>query len=180
MFYRLSDGYIPSRSDHSPCGTFSAARRKVDCGDASSRGEILASLLQATGQTALLTDPDLRIIRGGRFTVPNWFPFLTRFLQIRPGRMGGDIAQEKLMVCPVLNIDEIKDDSQARVNNYVVDFKDRFLGDVKIPGYPYTSVPIRQALEASPRRWENTRTWSCARWVYGSGNPRMKREGAIK
>ena len=40
------------------------------------------------------------------------------------------------MVCPVLNVDEIKDDPQARVNGYVVDFKDRFLGDVKIPGYP--------------------------------------------
>jgi len=41
---------------------------------------------------------------------------------------------------PCLNIDEIKDDSQARINNYVVNFKDRFLGDVKILAIPYTLV----------------------------------------
>ncbi len=40
------------------------------------------------------------------------------------------------MVCPVLNVDEVQSDPQALVNHYEVDFKDRVLGEVKIPGYP--------------------------------------------
>jgi crotonobetainyl-CoA:carnitine CoA-transferase CaiB-like acyl-CoA transferase len=43
---------------------------------------------------------------------------------------------EKLMVCPVLNINEIRADPQALVNDYEVDFKDRLFGEAKIPGYP--------------------------------------------
>jgi crotonobetainyl-CoA:carnitine CoA-transferase CaiB-like acyl-CoA transferase len=46
------------------------------------------------------------------------------------------LLKEKIMVCPVQNIDEIRNDPQARVNDYVVGFKDRLLGDAEIPGYP--------------------------------------------
>jgi crotonobetainyl-CoA:carnitine CoA-transferase CaiB-like acyl-CoA transferase len=92
---------------------------------------------KATGQTALLSDP--RFTDNSRRKV-HCAELVAIFDKVFVTKTQDEwveiLLKEKLMVCPVLNINEIRDDPQARVNNYVVDFKDRLLGDVMIPGYP--------------------------------------------
>ena len=41
-----------------------------------------------------------------------------------------------LMFCSIQHISEVKNDPQARANDYVVDFEDPTLGKIQIPGYP--------------------------------------------
>lgn len=41
-----------------------------------------------------------------------------------------------LMFCPIQHAHEIKDDPQALINGYMVDYEDSFFGKLKIPGYP--------------------------------------------
>ncbi len=92
---------------------------------------------RATGQTILLSDPRFRDNPGRKVHCAELVSIFDKVFATKTRDEWVEVLlKEKLMVCPVLNIDEIKDDVQARANNYVVDFKDRFLGDGKIPGYP--------------------------------------------
>jgi formyl-CoA transferase len=128
----------PNRYDHSPL------RNLFRCKD----GRWLAAthhpeekywplFCNATGQTALLIDPRFTDSQGREAHCAELVAIFDRVFATKTRDEWVEILlKEKLMVCPVLSISEIKDDSQARVNDYIVDFRDRFLGDVKIPGYP--------------------------------------------
>jgi len=136
----ISPDRLPPLSSTEP---FPLQGRKVDCGYASSRGEILASLLQSHRPNRSSDRPRFSDILGRKVHCAELVAIFDKVFATKTRDEWAEILlKEKLMVCPVLNIDEIKDDSQARANNYVVDFKDRFLGDVKIPGYPVHLVPI--------------------------------------
>ena len=92
---------------------------------------------KATGQTALLTDPRFSDSSGRKVHCAELVAIFDRVFAMRTrDEWVETLLEEKLMVCPVLGIDEIREDPQARANDYVVEFKDRFLGDLKIPGYP--------------------------------------------
>ena len=92
---------------------------------------------KATGQTVLLTDPRFKDSSERKVHCADLVAIFDKVFATKTRDEWVEILlKEKLMVCPVLNTNEIQDDLQARVNEYVVDFKDRFLGDVKIPGYP--------------------------------------------
>jgi len=156
-----------------PCGTFSVAR--MESGIAAThppRGEILASLLQSHRPNR---PPDRPAVYGSLARKVHCAELVAIFDRVFASKARDEwveiLLKEKLMVCPVLNINEIKDDSQARVNNYVVDFEDRFLGDVKIPGYPVHFSANQAALETSPRIWGTHRPGDARDRLYRSGNP---------
>ncbi len=92
---------------------------------------------KATGQTDLLTDPRFKDNSARKVHCAELVAIFDRVFAAKTRDEWVEILlEEKLMVCPILNTHEIEDDPQARVNGYMVDFKDRFLGDIKIPGYP--------------------------------------------
>jgi crotonobetainyl-CoA:carnitine CoA-transferase CaiB-like acyl-CoA transferase len=91
------------------------------------------------------------------------------------------LLKEKLMVCPVLDIHEIKDDPQARVNHYVVDFKDRFLGEVKVPGYPvHFSANKAGTRNFAPTLGEHTDLVMREMGYTDQEIQKLKKEGVIK
>ena len=128
----------PDRSHHSPLrNLFRCKDEKWIAATHHPEEKYWPLFCKATGQTALLTDPRFSDNSGRKVHCAELVAIFDKVFATKTRDEWAEILlKEKLMVCPVLNIDEIKDDSQARANNYVVDFKDRFLGDIKIPGYP--------------------------------------------
>ena len=128
----------PNRHDHSPLrNLFRCKDEKWIATTHHPEEKYWPLFCKATGQTVLLTDPRFSDNSGRKAHSAELVAIFDKVFVSKTREEWVDILlKEELMVCPVLNINEIKDDSQARVNNYVVDFKDRFLGDVKIPGYP--------------------------------------------
>jgi crotonobetainyl-CoA:carnitine CoA-transferase CaiB-like acyl-CoA transferase len=92
---------------------------------------------KATGQAALLTDPRFD---NGEKRKSHCADLVAIFDKVFATKTRDEwvkiLIEEKLMVSPVLNINEIRADPQALVNDYEVDFKDRLFGEAKIPGYP--------------------------------------------
>lgn len=94
-------------------------------------------ICKATGQTALLNDPRFADKAGRKVHCAELVAIFDKVFATKTRDEWMEILlKEKLMFCHILNIDEIRTDPQAMVNDYVVDFKDRLLGEVKIPGYP--------------------------------------------
>ena len=92
---------------------------------------------EATGQIALLSDPRFMDNSGRKVHRTELVAIFDKVFETKTRDEWVEILlKEKLMVCPVLDTHEIQDDPQARVNDYVVNFRDSLLGDVKIPGYP--------------------------------------------
>jgi len=60
------------------------------------------------------------------------------------------LIKEKLMVCPVLDLNEIRTDPQALANDHEVDFNDRLFREAKIPGYPAHFSANRARTRSSP------------------------------
>ncbi len=92
---------------------------------------------KATGQTALLADPRFSDTSGRKVHCAELVAIFDKVFATKTRDEWVEILlKEKLMVSPVLTINEIQEDPQARVNDYVVDFEDPLLGNVKVPGYP--------------------------------------------
>ena len=61
------------------------------------------------------------------------------------------------MFAPVQRLEEVLNDPQAVLNNYVVDFRHPFLGDIKLPGFPaYFSAHTTGTRAPSPKLGEHT------------------------
>ncbi len=92
---------------------------------------------KATGQTTLLADPRFKESSARKIHCAELVAIFDKVFATKTRDEWVEILlKEKLMVSPVLTIDEIQKDPQAWVNDYVVDFEDRLLGTVKVPGYP--------------------------------------------
>ena len=137
---------------------------------------------EATGQTVLLTDPRFADNAGRKAHCAELVAIFDRvfatktrdeWLEILLGR--------KLMFCPVQSIDEIRTDPQALLNDYVVDFKDSLLGEVKIPGYPvYFSASKAGTRSFAPALGEHT-DLVMERMGYSDQEiQELKKEGVIK
>jgi formyl-CoA transferase len=128
----------PNRYDHSPVrNLFRCKDEKWIMVTHHPEEKYWPLFCKATGQTALLEDPRFKDNSGRKVHSAELVAIFDKvFATKTQGEWVEILLKEKLMVCAVLNINEIQDDPQARVNGYVVDFKDRLLGDVTIPGYP--------------------------------------------
>jgi crotonobetainyl-CoA:carnitine CoA-transferase CaiB-like acyl-CoA transferase len=92
---------------------------------------------EATGQTGLLTDS--RFIDDAARTA-NHAELVAHFDKVFSTKTRDEwmniFLARGLMFCSIQRVSEIKDDPQAIANNYVVDFDDPVLGNLKLPGYP--------------------------------------------
>jgi crotonobetainyl-CoA:carnitine CoA-transferase CaiB-like acyl-CoA transferase len=85
------------------------------------------------------------------------------------------------MYAPVQQLEEVLNDKQALVNDYVVDFDHPFLGQMKLPGFPVTFSANRAGTRgASPGLGEHTD--SVMKDIgYSDDDVRvLRREGVIK
>ena len=128
----------PNRYDHSPLRNLFRCKDKKWIMVAHHPEEKYWPLFcKATGQTALLADPRFTDNSGRNVHCAELVAIFDKVFATKTrDEWMETLLKEKLMVCPILSINEIRDDPQARVNDYVVGFKDRLLGDAKIPGYP--------------------------------------------
>jgi crotonobetainyl-CoA:carnitine CoA-transferase CaiB-like acyl-CoA transferase len=71
------------------------------------------------------------------------------------------------MFCSIQHAGEVKNDPQARANDYVVDFEDPSLGKIKIPGYPiHFSACSRRNPDPGPETGGTHVIGSQEKWVY--------------
>jgi len=128
----------PVRNLHSPLrNRFCCKDGKWIIGTHHPEEKYWATFCEAVGQKSILsndkyTDKDSRPIPGTEL-IDLFDSVFSR--KTRDAWM--DIFQDKgLMFSPVLNIQEVENDPQALVNNYVVPFDHPILGKINIPGYP--------------------------------------------
>ncbi|MBN1840817.1 MAG: CoA transferase [Deltaproteobacteria bacterium] len=128
----------PNRYDHSPLRNFFRCKdEKWVMATHHPEEKYWPLFCKATGQTTLLDDPRFKDNSGREDHCAELVAIFDKVFATKTrDEWVETLLKEKLMVCPVLNINEIKNDPQAQVNGYMVNFKDRLLGDVTIPGYP--------------------------------------------
>jgi crotonobetainyl-CoA:carnitine CoA-transferase CaiB-like acyl-CoA transferase len=128
----------PNRYDHSPVrNLFRCKDEKWIMVTHHPEEKYWPLFCKATGQSALLADPRFKDNSGRKVHSAELVAIFDKVFATKTQDEWVEILlKEKLMVCAVLNINEIQDDPQARASGYVVDFKDRVFGDVTIPGYP--------------------------------------------
>ena len=137
---------------------------------------------RATGQTALLTDPRFADSKGRRAYCAELVSIFDEIFATKTREEWLEILlKEKLLFCPVQDIDEVRTDPQALANDYVVQFNDRLLGDVKIPGYPVRFSAHRAGTQSfAPTLGEHTEL-VMRRMGYTDEEIReLKEEGVIK
>ena len=119
-----------------------------------------ASFCEATGQPHLISDPryDTLEARANNSTM-----LVEYFDQVFATRSRDEwmaiFLERGLMFCSIQHASEVKNDPQARVNDYVVDFEDPSLGSIQIPGYPiHFSACTAGTRKLAPKLGEHTRT----------------------
>ena len=137
---------------------------------------------KATGQTDLLTDPRFADNSGRKVHCADLVAIFDKVFATKTQERWMEVLlEEKLMVCPILNINEIRADPQALVNNYVVNFKDRLLGEAKIPGYPvHFSANRAETRSFAPTLGEHTDLVMHQMGYTDEEIQELKREGVIK
>lgn len=92
---------------------------------------------EATGQTQLLSDPRFADEKGRAANREALISILDEMFAGKTSEEWMEVFVARgLMFCPVQQVSEIKNDPQALVNGYMVDFEDPALGKLRIPGYP--------------------------------------------
>jgi CoA:oxalate CoA-transferase len=92
---------------------------------------------EATGQTAILSDPRFADNAGRIENCPELVALFDEVFATRTRDEWMDIFREhRLMFSPVQRVQEVLTDPQALINDYVVDFEAPTSDKVKIPGYP--------------------------------------------
>ncbi|MDY7037679.1 MAG: CoA transferase [Thermodesulfobacteriota bacterium] len=95
------------------------------------------SFCEATDQGKLLSDPRFKDHEGRRDNCPELISIFDKVFASRTRDEWMEIfLSHNLMFSPVQRINEVLEDPQALINDYVVDFEHPVLGKVKIPGYP--------------------------------------------
>ena len=126
------------RKNHSPLRNFFRCRDgEWIIGAHHPEAKYWSTFCKATGQSHLISDPryaddgaraanssDLMNYFDGVFAAKTRDEWMAIFLA------------HGLMFCSIQHISEVKNDPQARANDYVVDFEDPTLGKIQIPGYP--------------------------------------------
>jgi formyl-CoA transferase len=173
----------PNRYDHSPLRNLFCCKDEKWIMATHHPDETYWPLFcRATGQTALLTDPRFMDNSGRKIHCAELVAIFDKVFATKTrDEWMETLLKEKLMVCPVLKINEIRDDPQAQVNEYVVAFKDRLLGDAKIPGYPiYFSANRAGTRSFAPTLGEHTDLVMHQIGYTDQEIQELKKEGVIK
>ena len=172
-----------NRYDHSPLrNLFRCKDGKWIAGTHHPEEKYWPDFCKATGQTTLLTDPRFADNAGRKTHCAELVAIFDKVFATQTRDEWIEILlEEKLMVCPVLNINEIRTDPQALVNDYVVDFKDRLLGEAKIPGYPVHFSANRAGTRSfAPTLGEHTDLVMQQMGYTDQEIQELKKEGVIK
>jgi len=154
------DPCIPSsRLNHSPLrNAFSCQDGRWILGTHHPEAKYWPGFCEATGQTALLTDPHFTDDSGNPTDYVGLIEIFDEVFATRPRDEWMEIFQERgLMFCSVQRIPEVQDDPQALANDYVVPFDHPVQGKVQIPGYPVQfSASEAGTRSAAPKLGEHT------------------------
>jgi len=116
------------------------------------------NLCEATGQTALLNDPRFADDAGRSTNCESLVAIFDEVFATKTRDEWIDILLERgLMFSPVQRSQEVFEDPQALINQYLVDFDFPAVGKVKIPGYPvHFSADKAGTQGAAPSLGEHT------------------------
>jgi crotonobetainyl-CoA:carnitine CoA-transferase CaiB-like acyl-CoA transferase len=139
-------------------------------------------LCKATGQTALLNDPRFADRAGRKAHSAELVTIFDKVFANKTREEWMEIMlKEKLMFCPIQTTEEIRTDPQAIANDYMVDFRDRLLGDVKVPGYPVHFSANRAGTRSfAPTLGEHTDLVMHQMGYTDQDIEELKKEGVIK
>jgi len=126
------------RDEHSPLRNFFRCKDgRWIMGTHHPEGRYWASFCEATEQQDLITDP--RFVNE-EARAANCAELVAHFDKVFATRTRDEwmavFLPRGLMFSSIQHVSEIKNDPQALANDYVVDFDDPAVGEVKLPGYP--------------------------------------------
>jgi len=173
----------PNRYDHTPVRNFFRCKDgKWIMATHHPEEKYWPLFCKAIGQTALPTDPRFVDSPARKAHCAELVAIFDEVFATRTRESWMKILlAEKLMVCPIQNIDEIRADPQAIANGYVVDFKDRLLGETKIPGYPVHFSANRAGTRSfAPTLGEHTDLVMRQMGYTDEKIQELKKEGVIK
>ena len=136
----LSINPIPSgnRFEHSPLRNFYRCKdEKWIIGAHHDEKKYWPIFCEATGEKELINHPYLM---NSEVTFPDYEELVIHFDRVFATKTRSEwmdiFLSRGLMFCPIQHLEEIKNDPQALLNQYIVDYEDHVLGNLKIPGYP--------------------------------------------
>jgi len=92
---------------------------------------------EITGQTQLANDPDFADTQSRYLHNPDLIKIFDGVFTTKKRAEWLQLLQGSgIMFVPVQQLEEVLDDPQANLNNYIVDFDHPVLGRLKIPGFP--------------------------------------------
>lgn len=137
---------------------------------------------EATGQSALLSDPRFKDDAGRRGHCQELIALFDEVFATKTRDEWLALLEAKgLMFCPVQGSREVFKDPQALINNYLVDFEHPTYGTLKIPGYPVHFSAARAGTQTkAPALGEHTDV-IMRRIGYSEGEiQNLKAEGVIR
>ena len=126
------------RKNHSPLRNFFRCRDgEWIIGAHHPEEKYWATFCEATGQSLLISDPRYATLEA---RAANSAALMERFDHVFLSKTRDEWMEiflvRGLMFCSIQHASEVKNDPQARANDYVVDFEHPSLGKIQIPGYP--------------------------------------------
>lgn len=92
---------------------------------------------EVTGQTDILSDPRFKDNAGRIANCPELVEIFDKVFASKTQEEWMKIFQKSgMMFSPIYRNNDVLNDEQALVNNYLVDFEHPVLGKMKVPGYP--------------------------------------------
>lgn len=179
----LDPGIRWDRSQHSPLrNVFCCKDGKWIVGTLHPEQKYWPAFCEATGQISLLNDPRYAEEHIRRQHNPELMIIFDRVFTTRTRDEWMDIFHShKLLFAPVQRIHEVLDDPQSLINNYVVDFDDKVLGKLKIPGYPFHFSSYRAGTRSfGPALGEHTESIMRQMGYTDEEVELLKKEGVIR
>ncbi|MCP4575095.1 MAG: CoA transferase [Deltaproteobacteria bacterium] len=149
------------RKNHSPLRNFFRCRDgEWIIGTHHPEEKYWASFCEATGQPHLISDPRYATLEARANNSTGLVEYFDQVFATRSRDEWMAIFLERgLMFCSIQHAGEVKNDPQARANDYVMDFEDPSLGNIQIPGYPiHFSACTAGTRKLAPKLGEHTRT----------------------
>jgi CoA:oxalate CoA-transferase len=118
-----------------------------------------ASFCEATGQPQLISDPLYTTLEARGVNSAALMALFDPVFVTKTRDEWMDIFLKRgLMFCSIQHASEVKNDPQARANDYVRDFEHPTLGKIQIPGYPvHFSACTAETRTLAPGLGEHTR-----------------------
>ncbi len=172
-----------NRYEHTPLGNYSRCKDgKWIVGIHHPEDKHWPTFCEATGQTTLLNDPRFA---DDESRLENCAELVAIFDKVFATKTRDEwleiLLARGLTFVKVQDFKEIQNDSQALMNNYIVDFEDPRLGKMKIPGYPVHFSANRAGTQSfAPAIGEHTDLIMRQAGYTDQEINRFKKQGVIK